>query len=274
MKPVVDLLKELNFNYFLYDSSVMYSSLRDNPESHMKVALEKGWGSLGEVRTTDGFVVVKGENMSYEVCKELVDADAVLVLSHFKGHVCAGFGGAIKNLGMGALTKKSKAAIHTGGMPEIVGICKRCRLCEEACPMNFITVTDKPNFKGCLGCSSCIYACPYGVLRPKKNYYDTLLADGASAAQKSFKKYLYVNFIINITKLCDCASNPGKKIAEDVGYIFNNDAVSIDNASRELVNRQEGKDLFLEFNKKSGVEQLEAAQEFGMGEMSYELIHV
>ncbi len=125
IKPITNILKELNINFFLYDSSVNYSSLRDNPITHKKFAIDKGWGNLGEIKTDDDFILVNGKNMNYEVCKSLIDADGVLVISHVKGHVCTGFGGAIKNLGMGALTKKTKVSIHAGGSVYFKGECNQ-----------------------------------------------------------------------------------------------------------------------------------------------------
>ncbi|MBA3064115.1 DUF362 domain-containing protein, partial [Candidatus Woesearchaeota archaeon] len=104
IKPITDVLNELNIKFFLFDSLVTYSGLRNNSDSYKNFTIKKGWGNLGEIRINDEHISVKGENLTYEVCKELVDTDAVLVVSHVKGHVCTGFGGAIKNLGMGALT--------------------------------------------------------------------------------------------------------------------------------------------------------------------------
>jgi uncharacterized Fe-S center protein len=113
--PIAAVLKKLGIEFFLYDTSVSYDSPRNNTEGYKHVALEKGWGKIGEVVIDGGFVKVKMKNLTHEVGKPLADADGVLVVSHFKGHVCCGFGGAIKNLGMGALSPKSKQAIHDGG---------------------------------------------------------------------------------------------------------------------------------------------------------------
>ena len=219
IKPITDLLKSLNINYFFYDSSVDYESPRNNPETHKKIAIEKGWGKLGEIRTDDNFISVKGKNMTYQVCKSLADADGVLVISHFKGHYCSGFGGAIKNLGMGAVSKKTKNDIHSGGRPKIIGNCIQCKKCEKACPIGGITVTDKPEISKCYGCSNCIYVCPQKVFEPKLNFFDILLAEGASIAQSKFKKKYFISFLTNITKECDCESDPKEIICEGCGFL-------------------------------------------------------
>ncbi len=202
IKPIIEVLKKLKIDFFFYDSSVAYSSPRNNPHTHKKVAEQKGWGELGEIKTDNRFIRCHGKFMNYEVCRSLIEADGVLVISHVKGHACSGFGGAIKNLGMGALTKKSKRKIHAGGKPKIVGKCMRCKLCEKACPIEGIKVTDKPKFKKCYGCSDCIRVCLNEVLSPKINYFDELLADGANTAQSNFKKVFYISYLQNISKDC------------------------------------------------------------------------
>lgn len=277
IKPITNILKELKINYFLYDSSVAYNSPRNNPDSHKKAAVERGWGELGEIKTDDNFILIKGKNLEYEVSKSLAEADGVLVISHFKGHFCCGFGGAIKNLGMGALTKKTKSEIHAGGKPnvsKVKGKCTQCKACENACPLDGIKVTDKPNITKCYGCSNCCYVCPNGVLTPKVDYFDNLLAGGANAAQSSFKNFYYVSFLTNITEDCDCEEDSGKIIADNSGYLMSEDAVSIDQASRDLVIKKAGKDVFKEFNKKSGLEQIKAAENVGMGSSKYKLVEI
>jgi hypothetical protein len=269
VKPITDLLKKLGINYFLFDTSVSYDSVRNNPEAHKKWALEKGWGKLGEIRLNDNFIVSKGKRMDYEVAKSLADADGVLIISHFKGHYCSGFGGAIKNLGMGALTRKSKQAIHENAKPIIVGKCIQCKACERACPMDGIKVEKEPKFNICYGCSNCIYACPNNVLKPKLDFFDVLLADGANTAQKKFKKFYYISFLTNISRDCDCESNPREIIAKNKGYLAGKDAVAIDKAGYDLITENGKNDVFMKYNKKSGLKHVEAAEKLGMGSSKY-----
>jgi hypothetical protein len=270
IKPIINVLNQLKIKFFLYDSPVAYNSPRNNPESHKKVVIEKGWDQLGEIRTNNDYITIKGNSMSYQVCKELTEAEGVLIITHVKGHVCTGFGGAIKNLGMGALTAKTKGDIHSGGEPVLLEGCTQCKTCEKMCPIDGIKVTDKPNFIKCFGCSNCIYHCPYDALKPKVNYFDVLLAEGAYAASSNFKKQFYVSYMINITKECDCQKNPKKIISEDKGYLFGKDGVSIDKASYDLITKKE--QVFLKNNKKKGLEQIKAAEECGMGKQEYELV--
>lgn len=274
VEPIINILRESGFNYFLYDSSVAYGGERGEPDTHKKYALNKGWGKTGEIITEEDYIDVKGNSMNYQVCKILTEADGVLVVSHFKGHECPGFGGAIKNLGMGAMTKKTKKDIHEGGKPIYTGKCTLCKSCEIACPNNLIKVTDKPYFENCGGCSDCIYACPAKVLKPKTAVFDRLLAEGANAAQSKFRKFYYINLLIRITKRCDCYNDSEQKIAEDCGFIAGEDGVALDQASYDLVCKKAGEDVFLKWHKKSGVEQIKEAEKLGMGSSKYKLVKV
>ncbi len=271
IKPITDTLKSLSVKHFFFDSSVAYpNSPRGVPASHLAYAKEKGWHHLAEVRTNDEvFTEVRGKHMTYEVCQELVDADGVLVVSHVKGHVCAGFGGAIKNLGMGALTKKSKGTIHHGGQPKIIGTCTRCGSCVESCPVDGIRLEDHPYFDTCFGCSNCTTACPQGILVPNIASFDALLADGAAAAISKFKKQYYISFLTNITKLCDCMVDPEGLVAKDAGYLASSDPVAIDQAAHDKIKEIAKDNVFLLHNKKSGLDQVKYAQSYGAGESAY-----
>jgi hypothetical protein len=276
IKPITDTLKEIGLDYFLFDSPVKYNSPRNTVEEYKKSAKEQGWEEIGEVRISNEFIEAEGKYIKkHQVCKELADADGVLVVSHFKGHLCSGFGGAVKNLGMGALTRESKEKIHEGGKPLMVGECTACGLCADACPFDAIEIKEKAEITGyCGGCSLCAIKCPNDVFKPKIATFDILLGEGAALAQSKFKKYYYVSILKKITKGCDCGSSGMGIIAKDDGFVMSCDGVSIDMASHDIIKKNEGKDVFLESNHKTGKEHVEAAAEFGMGEKGYNLIEI
>lgn len=272
IKPITNLLKEIGLKFFLFDSPVMYHSLRNNPKKYKEYAIEKGWGKLGEIVIDNSSVSIKGKNMDYEIVKPLAEADGVLVISHVKGHECGGFGGAIKNLGMGCQSQKTKGEIHEGGKPFFDGKCILCGTCVRACPINAIKLgKTRPMFGECYGCSNCSYLCPQKAIHPRTNYFDILLAEAASVAQSQFKRVYYLSFLNNITKLCDCMRNPKGLIAKNHGYLASPDGVAIDKATHDIITKAEGHDVFLKANKKSGIKQIKAAEKWGMGSSKYDL---
>lgn len=149
VKKVVKILEENGASPFLFDSPVVYNSPRDSVQGYLEVVEKHGFTSLGcPVIISDDSVeeeiVVDGKKVVFQVCKALADADGVLVLSHVKGHLCSGFGACIKNIGMGAMTKKTKGMIHSGGEPVYVSGCDLCGLCSKNCPTNNIRYDGRP----------------------------------------------------------------------------------------------------------------------------------
>jgi len=223
IKRVVAVLKELKLKPFLFDSIVLYSGARDTKEKYYKTAENHGFTekTMGcPIVISDEGVDVKTKNMTVHVCKELTEADGMLVVSHVKGHCCYGFGGAIKNLGMGGVTPKSKEAIHLAKFG---------------------------------------FACS-----------DELLAEGAQAVLKKVPKTYYVNFIINITKECDCCNNAGPIVADDIGVLFGDDIVSIDQASVDLIYEQKY-GIFEKIHNKDPYLQIKYAHELKMGERKHDI---
>ena len=277
VKIIVDALKKIGARPFIFDSPVVYPGGRDTPAKYIDTAKEHGFSeeTIGcPLVISNESIKVKGKHLGYGVCKDLVDADGVLVLTHAKGHTCSGYGGAIKNLGMGALTKESKGDIHDAANPEIMGDCVGCNACVKACPLQILKLENKKvvlNNDSCIGCSICIQECKYEVLKPKVEMFDVLLSEGANAAHKNFKKSYYINAVINISKKCDCFSDMNKNpiILEDVGVLFGKDIVAVDKASLDLINKKFGDNLFLKHNRKDPYEHVVYAAEIGMGKLDY-----
>jgi len=202
---------------------------------------------------SDEFEIFKTKNLDVQVCKPLIEADSMLVLTHVKGHACSGMGGSIKNLGMGCVFSKTKKEIHTLSQPKLTGSCVNCNICLAACPFSAITKGSehpKFNLNGCFGCDACIEVCPENALEPKIASFDKLLAEAAFAVVKKVKKIHYINAIINISRFCDCVTENGPILLPDIGYLASNDIVEIDRKSIYLVNQKAGKDIFKENHNK------------------------
>lgn len=221
IKKIVAVLKDLKLKPFLFDSVVLYKGERDTKEKYYSTAEKHGFTEekMGcPIIISDTGIDVKTDHLTVHVCKEFAEADCLLDVSHVKGHCCYGFGGAIKNLGMGGVTPKSKEEIH---------------------------VADDAST-------------------------DLLLAEGAQAVLSRFKKAFFVNFIINISKECDCCNNAGPLVADDIGVLFGKDIVAIDKASLDLINNQKPK-IFEKIHKKDPYLHVKHAAELGIGEEEYDI---
>jgi len=279
VKKVVKLLTSMNTKPFLFDSPTFYGGPRHTTEGYLKQAAGMGFTEAGvgcPVVVSDDYVESKGIHMTYQVCRHLTEANGVVVLSHFKGHACAAMGGAIKNIGMGALTGKSKGDIHRGGQPLMrEGTrCSLCKKCLEMCPFNAIRYEENGpvfDYASCFGCSKCIANCPSECLKPRLASFDELLADGSVSAAKMFKKTYYVNVLRRIANVCDCAGNDLRIVCPDIGVLMGRDPCAIDRASVEMVNARMGKDVFLELWHKSPLGQVEEAEKLGVGSAEYEV---
>jgi uncharacterized Fe-S center protein len=272
-KRSVAVLKKLGCKPFLFDTVVKYPGPRHFKSGYLAVAAVHGFTAkkMGcPIVISDGYVNVKTDHMNVEVAKELSESDAMLVLSHVKGHPCAGFGGAIKNLAMGCSSIKSKKDQHSLGLPSvIIDSCVGCKICENVCFFGAIKVKDgkaKVNSRFCAGCDSCVLNCPHKALEAKV-MFDTLLAEAAWAAIEVLKGKLvyYVNDVRSITKNCDCFPNPGALIASDFGILLSKDLVAIDNASVGVIMKQEGKDVFKEVHHHDPFLAIKEAERLGLG---------
>jgi uncharacterized Fe-S center protein len=265
----VQCLRELGGNPFVFDSPVTYASPRNNAEGYLGVAAEHGYTAeyLGApVHISNRSVPVQGSNMTYHVAAEPVEADGVLLLTHVKGHVACGMGGAIKNVGMGCVAKETKGAIHSGGEPVYHEGCTQCGECVAHCPTGNITLEDAgPSFGAtwCPGCSNCLLVCSAQCLSPRVRVFDELLAEAAVLAHGRFKKRFAVNVIKNVAKHCDCMPDAGPLIAPDIGFVCADDMLTADIASLETIAAVTGRpDLFADHHKHSPWEHVRAAARY------------
>lgn len=274
--PVIRALKTLGIKSTFIDTPVVYSSPRNNVQGYSQVVKDRGYDRLAPFIISDKSISVKTKDFTAKVCKELTEAENVLVISHVKGHPCAGFGGAIKNFGMGGVMKETKNLEHTLSKPELTGQCQSCGLCAKLCPFQAIKmINNKPqiNLNTCAGCSICEINCPKQCLTPKKALFDDLLAQGATAVIKNLSpKTYYLNIINNVTKLCDCFSNAGEIVAEDIGFLFSDNPVAIDQASLDLINQKtHHQNLFKEIHHKDPYSQIKFASKYLGKKTDYQL---
>ncbi len=283
---IIDYLKEKDIKSSFMETSVVYGGQRYKKELHLKTAKKHGFTKL-PVIIADGdygeaFSEIEINKKHYKTCKvgkEFEKYNQILVISHFKGHTLAGFGGAIKQLSMGHAAKGGKLAMHMGIKPKIKNRkCVRCNLCKTVCPVTAITIGKKSfiDKDKCVGCGACVAICPSkaisilslkGIFRAlfQGNTFREKLVEYAYAAQKG-KHNIYLNFGMNVTKGCDCIGKPMKLIMDDFGIFVSTDPVAIDKVCYDIV-KEKGKAF-------KGKEQFEYAEEIGLGSQKYELIEI
>ena len=271
---IVNRVKELGGKPFLTDSNTYYHAQRNNGYDHMITAMMNGF-SMAPFIVADG---LRGENYKLvktvgilkqiEVAGVIAEADAMIVVSHVKGHELSGFGGAIKNLGMGCTSRAGKLRQHrTVGLEIDESKCTGCGKCRQTCELSLPEIIGEKarNISPlCNRCPMCSEACPNGAIRlVHKENLSRALASAAYGVLSSFKrdKVSYVSFAKNITQYCDCLPNPGEIMMKDIGIFASNSPVSVDGAFLKMVNRKVFEDAYgvdcmlqVEEAKKIGIE--------------------
>jgi uncharacterized Fe-S center protein len=274
--PVINGLKELGYKPIMFDMPVAYHSPRMTVKGYLEVVKQRGYDKLADFKISNRGKKIKMKSFSPEVSLDLLEAKNILVLSHVKGHICAGFGGAIKNLGMGANTVASKNLQHSLCQPEFVKECRGCGTCARLCPFGAIKMVKGKavvNLEKCSGCSICQLNCPYQCLSPKKAIFDDLLAQAACAGINNFKaKVYYINIIKNVSRHCDCHSHSSPLISPDLGVLFSENPVALDTACLDLIKKaNQNKDVFKENNHKDPYLQLKFAAGYCRFSPEYQL---
>jgi uncharacterized Fe-S center protein len=245
---VICRVKESGGKPFLTDSNTYYHAQRNNAYDHMLTALTNGF-NMAPFIVADGLrsenyrmVKTKGILREIEVSGAIAEADAMIVVSHDKGHELSGFGGAIKNLGMGCASGAGKLRQHrTVGLEIDTSKCIGCGKCKETCEMRLPEIIEgkaQNTSPQCMRCPMCIEACPMNAIKfVDKENLGKALASAAYGVLSTFKrdKVSYVSFAKDITEYCDCLSGPGKVLMDDVGIFASDSPVSIDAAFLNMI---------------------------------------
>jgi uncharacterized Fe-S center protein len=281
-----NIVKKINGTFV--ETNVLYGGPRGTTESHIQVGKNHGFGyaPIDIFDTEKTIKNVKGcrHYAEFYVGKNLDNYDNILIISRFKGHGGSGFGGAIKNVSMGFATPRGKKAMHQNNIPVAdQKKCTECGDCQTACPENaiislFPLTIDRDK---CTGCGKCIDICPENALEvPQRDQahkiFSERLVEYAKAVQDNHKM-IYINVLVDITKGCDCMSNPGEPILPNIGILASTDIVAIEKASHDLLSKAVGcKEPFAKLakNSGSGLHQIVYAHQLGMGNINYHLINV
>ncbi|MFQ6038330.1 MAG: DUF362 domain-containing protein, partial [Candidatus Aminicenantales bacterium] len=216
-----------------------------------------------------------------KIASAFKSADVLVVLSHFTGHVISGFGATIKNLGMGCASRAGKLEQHSDVHPWITPkACRNCSICLEYCPSealeqeeDHVRILDER----CIGCGECLVVCPYEAVKMRwdsdAGRVQEKMAEYAFAVvQRLDRRAGFLNFLIRITRDCDCMSKSGTLIADDLGILGSKDPVAVDKAAVDLLMEKNGKDFLKAAHEVDWSVQLEHAERIGLGNTDYELI--
>lgn len=292
---------------FLTDTNVLYRSERDNSVAHLHVAFTHGFSPLvtgapviivgglrGEASTE--IEIGKKHFQRVKLASEIKDFDRLICLTHFTGHLGTGFGGAIKNLGMGLATRAGKLAMHSTSVPFIEQeTCTTCGSCLQHCPADAIGMKEDfavIDMLVCIGCGDCIAACPSEAVHIQWNEsarnLQEKVCEYAYGVTQDKQPVFFLTFLTSITPGCDCMGFSDAHIVPDIGILASYDPVAIDQAAVDLVNQQEGlpgtrlkknlgwgEDKFRAlYPNIDWTVQLRYGEEIGLGSRDYELVSV
>jgi uncharacterized Fe-S center protein len=320
VRPVVDALLRAGAKPFLTDTSTLYVGSRGNAVDHLNTALLNGFAysvAGAPVIIADGLdggdetaVAVNLKHFKeVMIASAIVRAESLVSLAHFKLHDAAGFGGALKNLAMGAASRRGKMAQHSDVAPKIIyKKCIGCGFCVEQCAQGAISIVERPSGVAspsasasqvvridrelCVGCAQCIHACPQGALtidwgKDSTRLMEKIAEYAAGAVKGKEKRSLFINFLTQISPACDCYPFSDAPIVADIGIAASRDPVAIDQACIDLLNKSphlqssclKGEEHHPDkiraiYPKLNWENQLLHAEEAGIGVREYELVEI
>ena len=305
-KVLVDLIKAQGGRVFLTDCNTLYVGRRKNALDHLDTAYENGYNPFatgchviiadGLKGTDEALVPIDGDYVKEaKIGRAIMDADIFISLTHFKGHESTGFGGTLKNIGMGCGSRAGKMEMHNAGKPHVVQErCVGCGACRKNCAHSAITITDRKasiDHSKCVGCGRCIGVCPMDAvdtdLDEANDILNCKIAEYTLAVLKDRPSF-HNSLVMDVSPYCDCHAENDVPIVPSIGMFASFDPVALDMACVDAVNRQpviEGSllsrqphthhdhftDTHPDTNWKSAIDH---AVKLGLGQKEYELITI
>ncbi len=305
LRKIVQCVKELGAAPFLTDSNTLYVGTRCDAPGHITTAVQNGFAFAvvdAPVIIADGLrgksetavtINQKRFKKAY-IGTEIVQANALVSVAHFKGHELSGFGGTLKNVGMGCASRKGKMAQHADVAPKVKAKkCVGCGDCIARCAHGAIAMIKEKariHLKKCVGCAECIVVCPKRAIQIQWNasvpaFMEKMMEYTVAVLKGKEDRALFVNFITDVSPSCDCPPFNDAPMVRDIGVVAATDPVAIDQASADLVNQERAlPGCCLEKNRLPGRDkfkgvypevdwqyQLEYAEKIGVGTRAYKL---
>jgi len=306
VRTVIETMAKTKCSIFLTDSNTLYGGSRSDSVRHLKTAFEHGfsYGSMGvPVVIADGLkgnnyetVKIMGKHFqAVKIASDIVRADALLVLTHVKGHELTGLGGALKNVGMGCGSRAGKLAMHSDVRPYAGDKCIGCAKCVGWCPTSAIKVEAKRakiDSSMCIGCGECMFVCPERAIKFQwdesyRAVQEKIAEYALGVAQTKAGKMGYVSILMDIAPQCDCYPFSDASIVPNIGILASLDPVAIDQASADLINQMPGVPGTLLKDTSPGADkfrdicpdldwtiQIKYAEALGLGTSKYKLVKV
>lgn len=256
-KAVADVVKELGGKPFLTDCNTLYVGGRKNALDHLDSAYGNGFVPYttgcqvliadGLKGTDEALVPVEGGEYVKEakIGRAVMDADIFISLTHFKGHEATGFGGTLKNIGMGCGSRAGKMEMHSAGKPHVnQEKCIGCGRCSRICAHSAAVVTDKKasiDHNKCVGCGRCIGVCPKDAVLPASDESNDILNCKIAEYSKAVidgRPNFHISIVVDVSPYCDCHAENDAAIVPNVGMFASFDPVALDVACADAVNAQ------------------------------------
>ena len=308
VRKVVDHIRQAGMKVFLTDTNTLYRGSREDAATHTETAITNGFAFSvvnAPILIADGIrandeteVEIPGDYYkTVPIGNAIVKTDGMVVLTHFKGHEVSGFGGAIKNLGMGCASRKGKLSMHSTVAPKVIRKkCKGDRLCEYACTFGAISMVENVaviDREICTGCGECLGVCPHQAITIKWNaglmeVSEKIAEFALGAVRNKPGKCWYINFVTQVSPACDCYDYADAPIVPDLGIFASTDPVALDQACYDAVTEAQGlPNTALKDQLEPGIDkfkvifpqvepeaQLIHAEKIGLGSRNYNLIRL
>lgn len=255
VRLIVDNVRAAGGKPFLTDANTLYVGSRANSVDHLETAVWNGFDFavvnapliIADGLTGKEYVNIPIKGMHFQEVKigsAAVHANALVSITHFKGHELTGFGGTLKNIGMGLGSRSGKQMMHSDVLPSVKAEkCLACGMCSHWCPAGAINVTTHAAIDEqlCWGCGECTVTCPERAIginwKSRPDVVQEKIVEYTMGALKNKQdKAVHISFVMNVSPECDCCSFNDSPVVRDIGILASRDPVALDQACIDLVN--------------------------------------